>query len=92
MTVPAANFDQLQDLLIERYGKPTSVSVSAVTTLGGAALNARIATWQGVAVEINALEMPVRIDESVVQFSHRPTAQRRQAHDKGATKDAAGKL
>lgn len=85
-------FSEFRDALFARYGLPSKQSNENVQTRSGAVYPNQTAVWQGVSVNITALERFGKIDESVVIFSDNAAIERFGAQRKNRLNEAASKL
>ncbi|MBU9491751.1 hypothetical protein [Burkholderia multivorans] len=69
LTIRHTDFRDMLTLLTEKYGRPTSERVVALSTLGGAYLKGRQYTWTGTRVTLMFDEYGQKVDESSVSVT-----------------------
>lgn len=85
-------YDKMRQILVERYGEPTKIERSTVTSMAGASIDSERLSWVGVKNSVSLSERSDRIDRSLVVFSNNALTQSAEKKRKNAVKDAASKL
>lgn len=90
--LPREKFTQTLEVLIERYGKPTTRKVVSVENLEGTKFDNLVLEWVGANVTLGAYEMLSTIDRSVISLATNE-ASRKEADKRSKTvKEAASQL
>lgn len=79
-------------VLVERYGKPTSVRTTKTQTIGGGIFASEVLTWVGQNVTLTLEERFGRIDQSAARFVHRRSMLQQVERAAEQTKRSAGQL
>lgn len=91
LTFNSTDFQAMEELLRERYGRPHKVTIVQAAFGSGAKLPLRTLTWTGRKVSIIAIER-VEIDKANVSFISRTIAAQQQANEQAAARKNAAKF
>ena len=89
MLFPAAFFDGVKEIFIERYGPPTKVEKHAVRTKGGVDYENEIVTWTGKVIEVELTRYSSTVEESTASFDDLARKAEREKAAEEAKKKAA---
>lgn len=87
-----SQFNQVLDLLTERYGAPAASSVTTATSRAGASVPSRVVVWNGPRTRIVLQEHTVRMDRGTVYVSDVAMQAQAAQAAKDAAKRGAGNL
>lgn len=85
-------FDEVKQILTERYGKPTKVGKVTVQNRAGASFQSEQLTWRGKKVLLVLDQRAGNVSDFVATFTHLETAAKTGAAIEGKTKREAQKL
>ena len=86
------NYQHIKDVLVERYGRPTSAKTNTVQNKAGASFKSEELSWRGARVSLVLEQRAGRVDDFMLTFTHLPSAKKAQRQSDSRTKDAAGRL
>jgi hypothetical protein len=86
------SYSDFKEMLLARYGKPTSESVRQVESVGGGKADSMIMSWNGARVSIIYFERAVQMDHSVAIFQDNGLAAQDAAERAEKQKKAASAL
>lgn len=92
LTFKQWHFDEMLEILQQRYGPATHSRVDQVTIRSGAALSSRCLTWTGARVTIVLTERDSSVDESSAIFAHHGLLRASQQERATNAKEAAKKF
>ncbi|GEM_PF-2970908 len=86
------NYQHIKDVLLERYGKPTSSKLDNVQNKAGASFKSEELTWRGSRVSLMLEQRSGTVGDFLVTFTHMPTAKAALRQEEKKTKSAADLL
>jgi hypothetical protein len=86
------NYQHIKDVLLERYGRPTSAKTNSVQNMAGASFKSEELSWRGARVSLVLEQRAGRVDDFMLTFTHLPSAKKAQRQSDSRTRDAAGRL
>lgn len=87
-----ARYSEVRTILMERYGKPTRASKSAVQSKAGANFNSETLVWSGSHVTLTLMERSGDVGRTSTVFVHNASAKKFGAAAKAKTAADAKKL
>jgi hypothetical protein len=86
------DYARMREILIAKYGEPTSHVTSIVTSNGGVSLSSETLAWLGVENSIRVEERSGKIDESLIVFLNEQLSQAHERTLQQKTEQGASKL
>lgn len=86
------DYQSIKTLLVERYGRPTTVRTETLQNGMGASFKSEVLTWSGKSVTLLLKERSGSIDQTSAFFSHNATAVKSMLDREKALKESASKM